>query len=133
MALASELGVEGRVRILRHVSGDDLPQLYSLASALLHPSFCEGFGNPLAEAMACGCPVVTSDISAMPEVTGDAAILADPHDPAAMVSALSRLLGDKELALQMRDKGLARASELTWESFAKTTLSVYRQALTGPI
>ena len=76
--LANELGVAERVHFTGAVSFPTLLQLYSGASALLHPSFCEGFGNPVAEAMACGCPVITSNLSAMPEVTGGAGFLVNP-------------------------------------------------------
>src|SRR5690606_24928626 len=102
LQLASTLGLSGRVRLLRPVSRQDLIQLYSTAAALLHPSFCEGFGNPLAEAMACGCPVVTSDISAMPEVTGAAAALASPDNPEAIGNALRRVVEEKDEAERMR-------------------------------
>lgn len=127
--LASALGVGDRVRLLTTVSRDDLIALYSSAAALLHPSICEGFGNPLAEAMACGCPVVTSNVSAMPEVTAGAARLADPHDSGAIAAALLAVIDDEAEALAMRERGLVRASELSWSRFAGQTLDVYRLIL----
>jgi len=129
LRLAETLGIGGRVRLLRSVSEQDLVQLYSAAAALLHPSFCEGFGNPLAEAMACGCPVVTSNISAMPEVTGGAALLAPPDDPHAIAAALHEAVVDKDQAARMHSAGLARAAQLSWRSFAADTLAIYRRAL----
>lgn len=129
LALASSLGVEGRVHILASVAQDDLVGLYSSAAALLHPSLCEGFGNPLAEAMACGCPVVTSDRSAMPEVTAGAALLVDPHDPASIAAAVGSVLDDPRNAERMRTAGLARAGQLRWQHFAAANLAVYRTAL----
>lgn len=129
LQLASSLGLSGRVRLLRSVSRQDLIQLYSTAAALLHPSFCEGFGNPLAEAMACGCPVVTSDISAMPEVTGGAAVLASPDDPEAIGNALRSVVEDKDETARMRQAGVARAAQLSWRTFAADTVAVYRGVL----
>ncbi|UYV14521.1 glycosyltransferase family 4 protein [Porphyrobacter sp. ULC335] len=129
LRLAKELGIRGRVRLLQPVSRADLVQLYSSASALLHPSFCEGFGNPLAEAMACGCPVVTSNVSAMPEVTGGAALLAPPDDFPKLAEALRKAVDDKAQAAAMREAGLARAATLNWRSFAADTLAVYRGVL----
>ena len=129
LRLAERLGVGGRVRLLRSLNRQDLVQLYSAAAALLHPSFCEGFGNPLAEAMACGCPVVTSDCSAMPEVTGGAALLAPPGDPGAIAAALRMAVDDPETAGRMRAAGLARAARLSWRAFAADTLAVYRNVL----
>lgn len=129
LRLAETLGIGGRVRLLRPVSRQELVQLYSAAAALLHPSYCEGFGNPLAEAMACGCPVVTSNLSAMPEVTGGAALLAPPGDPHAIAASLHRAVTDKKQAATMRRAGLARAAQLSWRTFAADTLAIYRRAL----
>lgn len=129
LRLAADLGIAGRVRLLGPVGRSAMVQLYSAATALLHPSFCEGFGNPLAEAMACGCPVVTSNASAMPEVTNGAALLADPCDPTAIAAALLRVAGDPEQTEAMRRAGLSRASELTWPAFAAANLAIYREVL----
>ncbi len=129
--LVRQLGLTGRVHRLTTVSRDELIGLYSAAVALLHPSLCEGFGNPLAEAMACGCPVVTSQISAMPEVTGDAALLVDPRDTAAIAAALCRVAHDPHCAARMRIAGLERARSLQWGDFARANLAVYRSVLEG--
>jgi glycosyltransferase involved in cell wall biosynthesis len=99
---------------------------------LLHPSFIEGFGNPVAEAMACGCPVVTSNCSAMPEVAGGAALLVDPHDPASIAAALRRVTQDPALAAELRQLGLARAARLDWRAFAAANLALYRKVLDAP-
>jgi len=127
--LAERLNIAPNIRILPPVSREEMVQLYCGATALLHPSFCEGFGNPLAEAMACGCPVVTSDISAMPEVTRGAALMADPRDPAAMGAVLRQVADDPALARTMRVKGLDRARELSWPDFAAANLAIYRKVL----
>jgi alpha-1,3-rhamnosyl/mannosyltransferase len=129
LALATELGIDGRVSILPALKQDDLIQLYASAALLLHPSLCEGFGHPLGEAMACGCPVVTSDCSAMPEVTADAALLADPSDPIAIAAAMGCILDDAPLASAMRQRGLERAAGLRWDDFARSNLALYRLAL----
>jgi glycosyltransferase involved in cell wall biosynthesis len=133
LQLADELGLAGRVRLLRSIGREDMVQLYSAATLLLHPSFCEGFGNPLAEAMACGCPVVTSNVSAMPEVTSGAASLADPHDPATFAAALRRIVDDPREANAMRERGLARAAELSWQDFAAANLEIYREVLAADL
>jgi len=127
--LAEDLGISDQVQLLSAVEQDDLMHLYSGAAALLHPSFCEGFGNPLAEAMACGCPVITSNVSAMPEVTAGAAVTVPPTDITAMATALRSVLHDTSLARSMRDKGLARAQELQWSNTAARYLEVYRKVL----
>jgi len=127
--LAQELGLSGRVHFLPAVDRAALVQLYCGAEALLHPSLIEGFGNPLAEAMACGCPVVTSNCSAMPEVTGGAALLADPHDPGAIAAALRQVVDDAALAADLRQRGIARAAQLDWRGFAEANLALYRRVL----
>lgn len=129
LRLARDLGLAGRVHLPRSVDRDMMVRLYSDAAVLLHPSFCEGFGNPVAEAMACGCPVVTSDVSAMPEVAGGAARLADPRDIAAIAQALREVADTPALAEAMRRKGLRRAAQLSWRGFAAANLAIYRQVL----
>ena len=126
---ARALGVGDRVQVLPKVGAAELRLLYRAAAVLLHPSLCEGFGNPLAEAMASGCPVVTSAVSAMPEVTAGAALLADPTDPAALAVAVGQVLDDPALAASMRERGLVRAAELDWAAFARANLAIYRRLL----
>jgi glycosyltransferase involved in cell wall biosynthesis len=129
LPLAAQLGLEGRVHFLPRLSQEQLVAGYNGATALLHPSFYEGFGNPLAEAMACGCPVVTSNVSAMPEVTAGAALLGDPGDFMSFAYALRRVFEDSGLAGDLRRRGLARAAELSWSRFAAQNLAVYRELL----
>jgi glycosyltransferase involved in cell wall biosynthesis len=127
--LAATLGIAARVHLLPTVTRVQLVQLYASAEVLLHPSLCEGFGNPVAEAMACGCPVVTSDRSAMPEVADGAAVLVDPYDISAIAAALRRVVDDRALRDAMRAKGLARAAVLDWRAFAAENLALYRRVL----
>ena len=128
-ALAHELGIAARVHFTGPVSFSELLQLYSGALALLHPSLCEGFGNPIAEAMACGCPVITSNQSAMPEVTSGAGLLVNPLDTQEIGAALRRVAFEPELAKALSEKGLSRAKELTWKRFAQQNLDIYRKLL----
>jgi glycosyltransferase involved in cell wall biosynthesis len=128
---AEELGVGGRVLFLPATRREVLIQLYSAAELLLHPSLCEGFGNPVAEAMACGCPVITSNLSAMPEVSGGAAILADPRDIAGLAAALRQVVSDSSMRQTLRQRGLARARELDWKEFAAANLAIYRRVLSA--
>lgn len=130
--LIRDLGLDGRVHVLEPIDRTALVQLYSGATALLHPSFIEGFGNPVAEAMACGCPVVTSNRSAMPEVAGGAALLVDPFDPISIAAALRRVTQDPALAAELRQRGLARAAQLDWRAFAAANLALYRKVLDAP-
>ena len=127
--LATTLGIAGRVHFLEAVDDAALVALYGTAACLLHPSYCEGFGLPLVEAMACGCPVVASDHSAMPEVLGGAGLLAPVHDMAAMANALRRVLDEPEISEMLGRAGLARAESFSWERFAARNLDVYRSVL----
>ncbi|MFZ1058823.1 MAG: glycosyltransferase family 1 protein [Candidatus Rokuibacteriota bacterium] len=124
-----QLGVAGQVRVLGHVSLQELVDLYSSAEALLYPTYYEGFGLPALEAMACGLPVVASSRSALPEVIGDAGLLVDPDDPGAFAEAVLRVLSDGGLHERCRSRGLERASRFTWEATARGTLAVYTEAV----
>jgi glycosyltransferase involved in cell wall biosynthesis len=120
--------VAGRVVQLDYVERSDLPELYRRADALLFPSWLEGFGLPLLEAMACGAPVVTSDRSSMPEVAGDAALLVDPSDPERIATAVAVLLADAGLRRRLVDAGTRRVARFTWDRAAAATAEVLRQA-----
>jgi glycosyltransferase involved in cell wall biosynthesis len=117
------------VRVLRDVSEADLAELYARALAMVYPSFGEGFGLPLVEAMASGCPVVASERPSLPEVGGDAALYASPDDPAELADRLLRVLRDPELRETMVARGARRAAELTWRRTAEQTVAVYEEAL----
>ena len=125
--LAIELGLADALVWTGFVGGDELSALYSGAVAFAFPSLAEGFGLPPLEAMACGTPVVASALTAVPEVVGDAGVLADPLDPEAFAAALARVLTDGPLRATLREKGFARVREFTWERCAAETLAVYRE------
>lgn len=98
---------------------EDMPAVYSMAGALLFPSYYESFGIPLVEAMACGCPVITSTAPACPEVVGDAALVVDPDDVAGLARAMVRLVTEPGLADELRARGLARAATFSWHDGAR--------------
>lgn len=116
---------------LGEVEPADLPALYSLASALAHPAWYEGFGLTPLEAMACGTPVVASNASSLPEVVGDAALTVDPGDVNGWREALERVLGDAALAGDLRRRGLLRAAGFSWETAAERTWRVIERAARG--
>ena len=115
------------VRFLGYVSDDTLRALYRLASVFVFPSLYEGVGLPPLEAMASGTPVVTSNQSSLPEVTGDAAVLVDPYDVASIVDGIRRVLTDPVLAADLRRRGPERAREFSWARSVEKTRSVYEQ------
>ena len=124
-ALAGELGVMGSTVFVGPVPLDETVPFYRAADTLVYPSLSETFGLPILEAMACGCPVVTSNVSAMPETAGGAALLCDPNDPASVARAISEAVGPRRDWL--REQGLRRAAQFTWSSTAAMTLDVYRE------
>ena len=115
------------VRFLGYVSDQTLGILYRLASAFVFPSLYEGFGLPPLEAMASGTPVVTSNVSSLPEVAGDAAVLVDPYDVDSIVDGIRRVLTDPALAADLRRKGIERAREFSWERSVEKTRQVYQE------
>jgi glycosyltransferase involved in cell wall biosynthesis len=126
--LAEELGLKGQVIFTGYVPPEDMPALYNAADLFVFPSLYEGFGLPVLEAMACGVPVVASNVSSIPEVTGDAALLTGPRDADALTDAMERILKDYDLRSDLRQRGLARAATFSWERAARETIAVYEEA-----
>lgn len=118
-----------RVYDLGYVSDEDLPCLYNAADVFVFPSFYEGFGLPPLEAMACGTPVVVSNVASLPEVVGDAGVYVNPYDVEDIAQGIYRVLTDQELRRQLREKGLAQAKLFTWERSARETLKVFEEVL----
>jgi glycosyltransferase involved in cell wall biosynthesis len=128
-ARSAALGIAEDVRFPAWLSSAELEGLWAIARAFAFPSLYEGFGLPVLEAMARNVPVACSNASSLPEVAGDAALLFDPHDEAAIASAISRLLGDETLRARLQARGLARVRRFTWERTAQLTLASYARAL----
>lgn len=111
------------------VTDEDLAALYSAATVYVHPSWYEGFGIMILEAFASGVPVVTSNVSSLPEVVGEAGLLIDPKNPTAIAAAVEKILADSKFAEELKAKGLARVKEFSWAKMAEQTLAVYQQVL----
>jgi glycosyltransferase involved in cell wall biosynthesis len=124
-ALIQKFNLQGRVSFLGYMASADLPTLYSAADLFVFPSLYESFGSAPLEAMACGVPVVCSNAGALPEVCGDAALMIDPLDVTALADGMRRVLADPILAADLRQRGLRRAGEFSWERTAQKTIVVY--------
>ena len=116
--LVRELQLEERVRFLGYVPNELMPNLYREAHLLLFPSLYEGFGFPLLEAMACGCPVIAAQSSSIPEVCGEAAFYFDPVDQSSLAHAISKAVNDEELMQDLRKKGPKQAKKFSWDKSA---------------
>jgi glycosyltransferase involved in cell wall biosynthesis len=114
-----------QVRFLGFMSAETLAVLYRLAAAFAFPSLYEGFGLPPLEAMASGAPVVASNVSSLPEVLGDAAVLVDPYDPASIADGICRVLDDEKLRASLREKGFARVRDFSWERSVRRIHGIY--------
>lgn len=115
------------VVIRGYVSDTELVALYSLATALIYPSLCEGFGLPILEGMTYGCPVITSNVSSLPEIAGDAAILVNPYDVEELYQAMNRIIIDTDCRRTFAQRGRQRAAQFSWEKCAIQTATVYHQ------
>jgi glycosyltransferase involved in cell wall biosynthesis len=124
-SLADELGISGDVIFTGGVALEETVGFYRAADVFVYPSLNETFGLPILEAMACGCPVVTSNTTAMPETAGGAAVLADPQDPASIARAIVEATAGRE---RLQQAGLRRAAGFTWAATGASTLDVYREA-----
>ena len=123
VALEHSMGI----RTYHCVSDEQLVSWYNAAEALILPSLNEGFGLPALEAMACGTPVIASNVAALPEVVGDAGLLVNPWDVEALAQAIHQLLSDRALRYDLRQRGLKRAQSFSWAKAAAQTLHIYRQ------
>ena len=126
--LIMSLKLDKRIKIMEYIGqeSDDLPLLYNGAECFVFPSFSEGWTSPPLEAMACGIPVVTSNVSSLPETVGDAALLVNPKDYEEIGTAIEKLMSDTDLRNTIIRKGLQHASKYTWKRCAKNTLNFYK-------
>lgn len=122
-----ELNLTDRVQFLGRVPDEHLPALYRGAKLFVFPSFYEGFGLPPLEAMACGTPVITSNLSSLPEVVGEAGVLVDPNDPTELAQAIATLLTDETAYSRLKKLSIEQAERFSWSEAAKQTLAVFRQ------
>lgn len=127
VAEVARLNLQDAVTFLGRVPLHDLVGLYNGARFFVYPSLYEGFGLPVLEAMACGCPVITSHVSSLPEVAGDAALLIDPTDVAGLASAMQQMWLDKARAHACVQRGFQQAKKFTWDRCAQETIAVYDQ------
>ena len=132
LARIQSLGLAQQVQLIGRVAEEDLPRWYSACTAFVYPSLYEGFGLPVLEAMACGAPVITSNVTSLPEVVGDAGLVVEPTDTAALAAALTQVLSQPNLQTEMRKKSLARAAQFTWLRTAQQTIESYSRALHTP-
>ncbi|MEM4733467.1 MAG: glycosyltransferase family 1 protein [Candidatus Bathyarchaeia archaeon] len=125
----ARLELQERVIFTGYVPEEELPMFYNAADVFVYPSVYEGFGLPVLEAMACGIPVVTSNVSSMPEIVGDTGILVNPFDEQALANAIERVVTDPVLSSELKHKSLVRASRFTWEQTALNTIAVYERVI----
>ena len=121
------------VRFLGYMPEDTLAVMYRLASVFVFPSLYEGFGLPPLEAMASGTPVVTSNVSSLPEVAGEAAVLVNPYEASAIADGIIRVLTDRAFSEDLRQKGLARAKQFSWEASARRVREIYGEVAQAPV
>lgn len=122
-----ELMLEDDIIFTGYVPDNDLAILYNASEMLAYPCLYEGFGIPILEAMACGCPVITSNVSSMPEVAGDAALLVNPEKTGEIASAMRKVIYDERLQKELKRKGKLQSSRFSWENTARQTLTAYEK------
>lgn len=125
LALPARLGLSHRISFIGAVSDEELPSLYAGASIFLFPSLYEGFGLPVLEAMASGTPVISSNVTSLPEMAGNAAVLVGPVSTRELATAMTGVLTNQALASELRNKGLDRVKRFAWEDTARQTRQIY--------
>ncbi len=129
LKIINELSISEDVVILGYVPNEDIIKFYNIAKLFVFPSLYEGFGLPPLEAMACGCPVITSNISSLPEIVGNAGVLMDPYDPDDLSRKMYQILINKTLQNDLQKKGLKQAKKFSWEKSAHETWKIYEKVL----
>lgn len=129
--LILQLGLTDKVKRMGYIDLFDLVGVYNLAQAYLQLSYAEGFGLPVLEAMACGCPTVVANLTSLPELAGNASILVNPYDEEEVVSGVVEALGNKVKREDLIKRGLRRAESFTWEKCARETLKIYQSVISG--
>ena len=127
-----QLGLQNEVIFAGYVADEDMPRLYALADALIFPSLFEGFGLPVVEAMACGCPIAASNATAIPKCANGAALLFDPFEPTAIAEGIHRLLIDRVLCEQLAETGYQQLHRFSWQTIVPQLLAIYRQVAANP-
>ncbi|MBN1890015.1 MAG: glycosyltransferase family 4 protein [Thermoflexales bacterium] len=130
-AAVERLGLHEWVHFTSYVRAEELPLWYNAATLLVYPSLYEGFGMPVLEAMGCGTPVITSNVSSLPEAAGEAGLLVAPDDVGGLAEAMQRVLADLELQRALSEAGRAHAAGFTWERTARETVAAYRRTLSA--
>jgi glycosyltransferase involved in cell wall biosynthesis len=126
-SLVASAGLSAQVRFLGYVPQEDVAALYRRAAALVFPSLFEGFGMPVLEAMASGCPVICSDSTSLPEIAGGGALLCAPQDADAFAEALARVLRDADLRADLRRRGFERTALYSWKKFTLDTVGIFQR------
>jgi glycosyltransferase involved in cell wall biosynthesis len=126
---SGQLNISDKVHFTGYVEQADLPLIYNLADVFIYPSVYEGFGLPVLEAMACGTPVITSNVSSMPEIVGDAGVLLAPNNPEVLAQSLLELINDPMYRQRLSILGRERAAAFTWKRTAEKTINVYRHGV----
>lgn len=127
LQLIKQLNLINQIKILGYVPTEDLVGIYNLAMVYCQPSFSEGFGLPVLEAMSCGCPVVAAKTSSLPEICGEAAILVDPYDIDSIAGGIKKVLESKKIQEELRKRGLEWVKNFSWEKTAQKTLEIYEK------
>lgn len=130
MSLLSEIGdeeIRKNIHLTGYVVNTDLPAIYNMCEVFLYPSLRESFGIPMLEAMRCGVPVVTSNTSSMPEVSGDAAIIVNPFKPEEITSGIEKILNNEDLRRELIEKGYKQAAKFSWKTMAEDVLKLYEE------
>jgi glycosyltransferase involved in cell wall biosynthesis len=125
--IASDLSIQGQIRILGLIPQEDLPYLYKMARLFVYPSLYEGFGLPPLEAMKCGTPVLASNCSSIPEIVNRYDLLFDPHDPKKLSEKIQWLLADDESRHSISEWGIKMAKTFSWSRTAEETLDFYER------
>lgn len=124
-----KLNLTDNVILPGYFAQEDLPMVYNLSDLFVYPTLYEGFGLPVLEAMACGIPVITTDISSIPEIVEEAGLLVPPDEVEPLFQGMKKVLSDEDLRIELARRGIDQAAKFSWERTAKSTLKVYRQAI----